>query len=256
MANANNSEWGNRRDFPYQNNMLLALGEIIKNTAVLSPDYETRTTRYQAIANGVGYVIGQFISRYDIINVVTQVVTATIWFNETTQAVIAAPVPADLTPVASPTSVTVNNGAGGAAVNIQDGGNSITVDNANLDVALSTLLSKVDFEARINTHGQKTMATSTPVVLASDQSAIPVTLPVGVSRVPSVVNVPASSAASTTAGVKELSILVIGSGNTVGGVSIPSGTILSYVAPSGDTVGALAYTTGGGANRLILTYLT
>lgn len=56
----------------------------------------------------------------------------------------------------------------------------------NLDVALSsrsteatllTRLSKADFEARINTLGQKTMALSTPVAIASDQAAIPVTIP-------------------------------------------------------------------------------
>lgn len=54
---------------------------------------------------------------------------------------------------------------------------------AQLDVALSTraseatllgVLTSVDFQARINTLGQKTSATSTPVVLASDQSVIPV----------------------------------------------------------------------------------
>ena len=57
--------------------------------------------------------------------------------------------------------------------------------NADLDVALSTraseatlatMLTLAGFQARINTLGQKTMANSTPVVLASDQSSIPVTL--------------------------------------------------------------------------------
>src|ERR1044071_2285093 len=38
----------------------------------------------------------------------------------------------------------------------------------NLDVLLSTLLSSATFTGRINTQGQKTMAASTPVVLASD----------------------------------------------------------------------------------------
>jgi hypothetical protein len=42
------------------------------------------------------------------------------------------------------------------------------------EATLLTRLSKADFEARINTHGQKTMAASTPVVLASDQSVITV----------------------------------------------------------------------------------
>ncbi len=40
--------------------------------------------------------------------------------------------------------VTINNASGGAAVNIQDGGNSITVDNANLDTALSTLNTSIN----------------------------------------------------------------------------------------------------------------
>lgn len=43
------------------------------------------------------------------------------------------------------------------------------------ETTLLTRLSKSDFEARINTQGQKTMAASTPVVIASDQSAIPIT---------------------------------------------------------------------------------
>jgi hypothetical protein len=62
----------------------------------------------------------------------------------------------------------------------------LTAINADLDVALSTraseatllnVLTTAAFQARINTLGQKTMANSTPVVLASDQSSIPVTLP-------------------------------------------------------------------------------
>jgi len=44
----------------------------------------------------------------------------------------------------------------------------------NLDVALSTRLADATFTARINTLGQKAMAASTPVVLASDQTVIPV----------------------------------------------------------------------------------
>ena len=44
----------------------------------------------------------------------------------------------------------------------------------NLDVLLSTRLAESTFTARINTLGQKTMAGSTPVVIASDQSSLPV----------------------------------------------------------------------------------
>jgi hypothetical protein len=45
----------------------------------------------------------------------------------------------------------------------------------NLDVLLSTILTLAGFQARINTFGQKAMAASTPVVLASDQPAVSVT---------------------------------------------------------------------------------
>lgn len=45
---------------------------------------------------------------------------------------------------------------------------------AATEATLATLLTTSAFQARINTLGQKTMANSTPVVLASDQTVIPV----------------------------------------------------------------------------------
>src|SRR6185295_4942246 len=45
---------------------------------------------------------------------------------------------------------------------------------AATEATLSTRLADATFTARVNTLGQKTMANSTPVVLSSDQSAIPV----------------------------------------------------------------------------------
>lgn len=100
-------------------------------------------------------------------------------------------------------SVAVNNAAGASAVNIQDGGNSITVDGsvsvsnfpatqaisavslplptgAATQATLATLLLDATFTGRINTLGQKTSANSTPIVIASDQS----TLTVSVSNFP------------------------------------------------------------------------
>lgn len=53
---------------------------------------------------------------------------------------------------------------------------SIKTNTDKLDVNLSTRLADATFTSRINTLGQKTMANSTPVVLASDQTAIPVTI--------------------------------------------------------------------------------
>lgn len=109
----------------------------------------------------------------------------------TTQPISAAslPLPAGAATAALQTQpgvdigdVTVNNGTAGAAVNIQDGGNSITVDatswplptGAATEATLLTMLTLAGFQARINTLGQKNMANSTPFVIASDQTVIPV----------------------------------------------------------------------------------
>jgi len=62
-----------------------------------------------------------------------------------------------------------------SALNLETTQALIKAKTDNLDVALSTRLSKADFEARVNTLGQKTSANSTPIVIASDQSAVPVT---------------------------------------------------------------------------------
>jgi hypothetical protein len=92
--------------------------------------------------------------------------------------------------------VTVNNGAGASAVNIQDGGNSITVDGTvtitpsgtqnvniasdavglNLESTQSLIKgSLVSIDAGTPAAlGQTTMAASQPVVIASDQSAVPI----------------------------------------------------------------------------------
>ena len=84
------------------------------------------------------------------------------------------------------TAFGVNNGAGASAVNIQDGGNSITVDgtitaNAGTNLNTSALaLESGGNLASINTKtpslGQSTMVNSVPVVVASNQTAIPVSM--------------------------------------------------------------------------------
>lgn len=82
-------------------------------------------------------------------------------------------------------SVTVNNGAGAAAVNIQDGGNSITIDATTLPLPTGAatsanqtteIASLASIDAGIPAAlGQTTMAASMPVTIASNQTAIPVT---------------------------------------------------------------------------------
>ena len=101
------------------------------------------------------------------------------------------------------------------------------------------------------------MTASTPVVLASDQSSIPVTLPAGVSLTPSLVNVPANTAlTNTVAGKKQVSLRVASGANaTIDGVAVPNGTTVTFTATGNDTVGAISYSTGVGT-RIIISYLT
>lgn len=186
MSVGNLKDQGNKgNNFPYQLKTLQLLGAINDGISALpGVDHESRTSTYQAIANGVGYSIGDIIIRYDIIDLATGLIDATLWFNDTLQTQLSpAPLPGDLTPVSAPTGVTVLNGPAGAAVNIQDGGNSITVDATSLplptgaatETTLGTILADATFTSRINTLGQKAMIASTPVVLASDQSTLNVT---------------------------------------------------------------------------------
>lgn len=249
MSIGNLKDQGNKgNNFPYQLAVLKLLDQINSSiTALPGVDYETRTTTYQATAAGPGYSIGDILVRYDIINVNTGLVATTVWFNQTTQAVIVAPAPGNITPYLPPGNVTVTNPFNLEATQLLVlaailSGNTTQATEATLSTINTILGNTLD------------------VLLSSRASEVTLsafnTKYTNVSRTPSVVNVPASSVGSTTAGVQELSILVIGGGNTVGGVSIPSGTILNYKAKAGDTVGAIAYTTGAGANRLILSYLT
>ncbi len=62
-------------------------------------------------------------------------------------------------------AVVISNASGASAVNIQDGGNSITVDATNLDVALSTRLKPADTLTAVTTVG-----TITNVVHVDDNS--------------------------------------------------------------------------------------
>jgi len=140
MSIGNTKDQGNKgNNFPFQLKTLQLLSAINDGIAALpGVDYETRTSTYQAIANGAGYSIGDIIVRYDIIDVATSTLASTIWYNQTLQTTIAAPAPADLTPISAPSGVNVLNGPLGAAVNIQDGGNSITVDATALDIRTLT----------------------------------------------------------------------------------------------------------------------
>lgn len=131
MSVGNLKDQGNKgNNLPFQLRTLQLLDAInLSITSLPGVDHESRTSTYEAIANGIGYSIGDIIIRYDIIDLGTGLLESTIWFNDTLQTqLVPAPLPGDLTPISAPSGVTVLNGPAGAAVNIQDGGNSITVD--------------------------------------------------------------------------------------------------------------------------------
>lgn len=159
MSIGNLKDNGNKgNNFPYQYKTLQLLSAINASiNALPGVDYETRTTTYQAIATvGGQYVSGDIIVRYDIIDVATSTVSATLWFNQTTQITLLPVNPLNIVPINAPSGVTVLNGPLGAAVNIQDGGNSITVDTTQLPAVL----------------GQVSMTNSVSVAIAGDQSTL------------------------------------------------------------------------------------
>ena len=108
MSIGNLKDNGNKgNNYPYQLASLQLL-EAILNAVVATggPDREFRITTYKALVNGVGYSIGDFISRTDNIDVATGTVISTLWFNETTGLTLAPPPPIiDLTPYTPPLSL-------------------------------------------------------------------------------------------------------------------------------------------------------
>ncbi len=114
MSIGNLKDNGNKgNNFPYQLRTLQLLGSINDAiTALPGVDYETRTSTYEATANGAGYSTGNIIVRYDIIDVATSTITTTMWFNDTLQTVIAQPPSGDIVLLSNSGDVNVNDGSG------------------------------------------------------------------------------------------------------------------------------------------------
>lgn len=140
--------------------------------------------------------------------------------------------------------VTVVNGAGASAVNIQDGGNSITVDGT---VAVSSLPA-VSISALPN-EGQQTMANSISVALASDQA--------GVQRTPTFLR-PAGLSGTIPAGRYSMSFANVGTINaTVGGITLKPGETISFDAGAvNNTLGSVSYNATGAGGELLIISIT
>lgn len=133
---------GKGNNFSYQLAVLKLLEQINSSiTSIPGVDYETRTTTYQATANGPGYSTGNIIVRYDIIDVPSGTLLSTLWFNQNTQAAIASPAPGNIAPYTPGGSVTVSNPFNLEATQLLVLA-QLTAINADLDVALSTRASE------------------------------------------------------------------------------------------------------------------
>lgn len=143
----------------------LADGTTYVPTAPIEPassgtDREIVQTSYTVTTSGTGYSIGDIVQQINIFDVGTDTLQSTIWYNQTTDAIISpAPNIAHLQPEGSVQSIAA---ATGTQADV-----AYTTGNGTIISLLKGLFGK------LGTLGQKNMAGSAPVVIASDQSAIP-----------------------------------------------------------------------------------
>lgn len=105
-----------------------------------------------------------------------------------------------------------------------------------------------------NALGQTTMANSMPVVIASNQTAVPVSI-AAASRTPNVIT--AVGAGSTPAGAYSFSIANVGSsaGLVGAGQSLPAGVTINYDGGAlNNTLGSLAYDASG--TTFVITWIS
>lgn len=144
----------------------LADGSTYSPTAPIEPasagtDRELVVTSYTVVTSGTGYTIGDIVQQINIFNVQSDTLETTIWYNQTTDLTISpAPTIAHLTPEGSIQSIA---SATGTQADV-----AYTTGNGTIISLLKGLFGK------FGTLGQKNMAGSAPVVIASDQSTIPV----------------------------------------------------------------------------------
>lgn len=135
---------------------------------------------------------------------------------------------------------------------------SIAAEDFATETTLLTRLSKADFEARINTLGQKLMAASTPVVIASDQSAIPVTFGAGSAQGSRYVRTVGVAPINIPTGATEVKIMNIGSDNItvdtgLGPEILEPGISIPFRAREGRTLGAYTLQGSSASSKFIYT---
>lgn len=121
---------------------------------------------------------------------------------------------------------------GGSAVVTGTGNGGVGVPRVTVSAdSFPAALLDATFTTRINTQGQKAMAASTPVVLASDQSSIPVTT---------------TPPANATENITQFGGTNVSTGTGIGGAGIPRVTVSSDSFPASQAViGATGVQTSG-----------
>ena len=145
-------------------------------------------------------------------------------------------------------SITVQNGVGAAAVNIQDGGNSITVDGT-ITVVQPTA-SNLNVVVG-NTSG------STAVNIQDGGNSITVDGGVGFQREVNILRL-SGVTGSTPAGIYSVTIESVGNGDAiVGGSLLKSGEFIKLEGGGiNNTLGAITYDTTPSDSELLITYLS
>ena len=200
-------------------------------------DRELVVTSYTVTTSGTGYAIGDIVHQINIFNVFDGSLLSTIWYNQTTDTIISpAPTIAHLTPEGSIQSIA---SATGTQADV-----AYTTGNGTIISLLKGLFGK------FGTLGQKNMAGSAPVVIASDQSSIPTTSADNLVVTGSVTSATSVIASTETSGYSAVAVQVTSAGSTCTityEVSNDNTTFFSVAGYTplnlGDTVAVTASTT-------------
>ena len=172
----------------------------------------------------------------------------------------------DATTLSALESITVQNAGGGSAVNIQDGGNSITVDAIDLDIRnLVFATDKVDVSNSTVGLDATTLtalenitvqngAGASAVNIQDGGNSITVDGGTGVQRTPTILRTSTNS--SISGGTYSVSFASVGTANaTVGGATLKPGETINFDAGAiNNTLGPIAYNSSNvGAELLIIT---
>jgi hypothetical protein len=148
-------------------------------TPLQRSDYDTTETVWEIVANGTGYAVGDIVSQFTLITQGPPIAVAgVLWFNQTSQLGISAPLSGHRRRIGA-----------------------LAATESTLD-ALNDKIAPL---------GQAIMAQSNPVVIASNQSAVPIALP-GLQANTPIYNTPGLPVREIGASLHDCSFHLVGAG--------------------------------------------